>query len=623
MTRTNNNNKSRLLFSAVAVALLATTVLQGVEASLSCVSPYGSYRVGDSVNLVLSGNDWWPRLKDVYSITANVYCSSGGDTVASMSISNGDTWEIPSSAYGRCSNNQMYVQYTGKIYDIAHIAHILPYWTSCGTMTVNQAPPPPPTTTNPPPPPTTTTRPPPPPTENPPPPTEPPTKPTTTGPTTTIATATTTYSPIYTTTYTLIPTVISGTSTVIPITTVIVVTPTLPIPPTVPLTGTTSGALDPDNSQLPGLPPPPPNGNNNEGSQRNSNNSNVPAAALGAVGGVAALALIVFGLVMTRKRRRMREEQANASKDNYYYDGTAFAAVSGGAGGAGARSGSGGHHSSDDMSLPSLHHAYPASGAGGAIHPPADGSTSYGGWDYDPSYAAAGTGASIAAGAGAGGGDGSTTLLPFPVPTSTSDALKQQYDLANRLSVVSQDSLMLGFPAVPTTPPQGPSTATAATVGSTAATATAAYALNRQMSLKQELDDEDANGGSSAGSPELYYLPVGEHSPMTTATGMTSQFVSARGSPGTTAASVSFAGGNGGGAMTRSSAYETVHSNSSAYATADSPSWSNSAASLQSHDIAIPMPPNAGSGSGYGHGHGGASSQANMRELIRDVLRDD
>ncbi|KAF8944037.1 hypothetical protein BGZ47_004731 [Haplosporangium gracile] len=519
-----------------------------------------------------------------------------------MSISNGDSWTIPENALGRCSEDKLYVQFTGQMYDLIHLAHILPYWESCGALFVAPAPPKPTTTTRPPPtvppiqpptqqPPTTTTRDPTVPTEVPPITTNPPTQQPPTSATTT------SYSPVYTTTYTLVPTVISGTSTVISVTTVIVVTPTaLPSALTLPGSSTDGSVIaPPDNSQLPGLPPSP-GGNNNNSSNKSGSNTNVPAAALGAVGGVAALALIVFGLVVTRRRRRIREEQEAASaglgsKDDYYYDGAsslggpdAALAASGAAGAGAAYAAAGaGRHSSDDKSMPSLHHTYPP------VHPPTDGSESYG-WDFNTSYAAAGTSAAA---------DADPILMPFPVPATTSDALKQQYDLANRLSVISQVDSMLGFPLVPkTSPPQAP------------ASATAAYALNQQMSLKQQLDSEDdaaftstspiAEGGES---PELYYLPISDSSP-------SQAFLSARGSPGTTTASA-VGGADGGATTTRSSAYETVHSSSSAYATADSPSWS--AASLQSHDIAIPMPPTTSGGGG----------QHNIQDLIRDVLRDD
>ncbi|KAK3834383.1 MAG: hypothetical protein JOS17DRAFT_738869, partial [Linnemannia elongata] len=578
------NTKSRLLSSAVALTLLsATTLLQTAHASLSCASPSGSYQVGDSVRLELSGSSWWPRLQDVYSITANVYCWSGSGTVASLSISNGDSWTIPESALGQCSGDKMYVQFTGKMYDILHLAHIMPYWESCGALNVAPAPPKPTTTTKDPTVPPTQ-----PPTQQPPATTtKDPTVPTGVPPTTTNpptqqppTTATTTsYSPIYTTTYTLVPTVISGTSTFISVTTVVVVTPTA-LPPVLTTSGLPSnGAIvPPDSSQLPGLPPSP-GGNNNNTANKSGSNTNVPAAALGAVGGVAALALIVFGLVMTRKRRRLREEQEQAvsaglgSKDDYYYDGAssfgpgtggALAGAAGAAGAGAAYAGAGERDSSDDRSLPSLHLA--------PVHPPADGSSSYG-WDFNTSFAAAGSSSAAAA-------DGDSTLSAFPVPATTSDALKQQYDLANRFSIISQDS-MLGFPLVPTTTPplQAP------------ASATAAYALNQQMSLKQELDNEDDAAFAATspvvaggGSPELYYLPVSTGSGSSPTTTPSQAFLSARGSPGITSAS---AVEGGGGA--RSSAYETVHSSSSAYATADSPSWS--AASLQSHDIAILKPP--------------------------------
>ncbi|KAF9543866.1 hypothetical protein EC957_000400 [Mortierella hygrophila] len=605
MTR-RTNTKSRLLSSAVALTLFSTTtLLQTAHASLSCASPSGSYQVGNTVRLELSGNSWWPRLQDVYSITANVYCSSGSGTVASMSISNGDSWTIPESALGKCSGDKMYVQLTGQMYDLAHLAHILPYWESCDALFITPAPPKPTTTTTtkaptvpptqPPtqqPPATTTTV----PTEVPPTTTNPPTQ----QPPTTATT--TSYSPIYTTTYTLVPTVISGTSTVISVTTVLVVTPTA-LPPVLTSSGLpTNGTIVPtDNSQLPGLPPSP-GGDSNNSTNKSGGNTNVPAAALGAVGGVAALALIVFGLVVTRRRRRMREEQAASvglgSKDDYYYDGaSSFGPGTGGAlAGAGAGAlyaGAAERHSSDDRSMPSLHQ-YPP------VHPPVDVSDSYG-WDLNTSYAAAGAAGSSSAAAG-----DDSTLLPFPIPATTSDALKQQYDLANRLSVVSQDDSMLGFPLVPkSSPPQAP------------ASATAAYALNQQMSLKQELDNEDDAAFAAASpvvaggeSPELYYLPVSGGSGASAITSPSQAFLSARGSPGATSASVAEGGA-------RSSVYETVHSSSSAYATADSPTWS--AASLQSHDIAIPMPSSSGGGSGSGSGGG----HQNIQDLIRDVLRDD
>ncbi|KAG0272711.1 hypothetical protein BGZ96_005208, partial [Linnemannia gamsii] len=112
MTRaTTITTKSRLFSTALALSLLSLTT---VHAALSCSSPSGSYRVGDSVRLELSGNSWWPRLQDVYSITANVYCWSGSGTVASLSISNGDSWTIPESALGKCSGDKMYVQFTGQ-----------------------------------------------------------------------------------------------------------------------------------------------------------------------------------------------------------------------------------------------------------------------------------------------------------------------------------------------------------------------------------------------------------------------------------------------------------------------------------------------------------------------------
>ncbi|KAF9954667.1 hypothetical protein BGZ70_010492, partial [Mortierella alpina] len=95
-----------LLSAAVAVALLSATT---VDASINCQSPSGSYRVGDSVSISLGDNGWWPKAGDVYSVNANVYCSSGGNRIASFGTSNGGSWTIPSNAYGTCSGNQITV----------------------------------------------------------------------------------------------------------------------------------------------------------------------------------------------------------------------------------------------------------------------------------------------------------------------------------------------------------------------------------------------------------------------------------------------------------------------------------------------------------------------------------
>lgn len=327
---------------------------------------------------------------------------------------------------------------------------------------------------------------------------------------------------------------------------------------------TDSGAFNPSSSPLAGLPPGP-NGSNGQTQKSGGNNTNVPAAALGAVGGVAAIALIVFGFVMTRKRKRLREDQA---RDLSIYG----ASVGGGAGGAtpvmaaagygddlygdkdygygygtaaggGAAMGAGG----SAPSLPSLHQAgsyvprpdptyqsghdysYAAAGAGiGAA-------AALGAYGYEDmeehnnnsrrvSDQSAGSGGSLSravAGAGAAAVASNPTLLAFPVPPTTSNALKQQYDLANRMSVASQDSLTDSFNGPSDDTPVSHRAGAAISLGAGAAAA----AVNHLMMLKQTFDDEDAAAAAAAGannhndevtdigdSQSLYYLDTGSPS---------------------------------------------------------------------------------------------------------------
>ncbi|KAI7827560.1 hypothetical protein BC939DRAFT_444636 [Gamsiella multidivaricata] len=578
------NSLATTLFSAVAaLALLSSST---VNAAINCQSPSGSHQAGDSVSMSLGDNGWWPKAGDIYSITATVRCSSGGSQIASMDISNGNSWTIPKSAYGACPGDQLYVEYKGSAYDILHLLHPWPYTATCETLTVTAPPAPPtqppkPTTTNPPrttqpadPPPTTQ------------PATQPPTDPTTTPPKvattnpppqTTGGPTTTTPSPIYTTTFIIVPTVISGTSTVVSATTIVQINTTPPTSPTTSVDPSqTSATFDPNSTQLPGLPPA-------SGQNQSSKETNVPAAALGAVGAAAALALIVFGLVMTRKHKRMRQEQldreafgSGLEKHGYAYGPTMVT-------------------SADDLSLPSLHHA--GSGAAGAAG--AAGAVGVGFYKYEDDEGlsrrtsdrttgslghAVADAANVAASTSA-----STTLLPFPVPSATSEALKQQYDLANRLSIASQDSIDIG-----------PAGAIAA-----------AAAVNQQLSLKQELDREGDNdvyginngngNGNAADEEEYQHLQTSSPS---------QGYMSARNSPLTGSATISQTN------LTRSSAYETVPS-SSVYTSANSPVLSQT--SMNSSDIAIPTT----SPSDWRQTGSGRPESSHIRNLIRNVLDDD
>ncbi|KAG0342469.1 hypothetical protein BG000_004489 [Podila horticola] len=560
-------NTRKSMATVLALALVAST-----EATLNCQSPTGSYRVGDSVSMQWGDNGWWPKAGDVYSATANVYCSSGGQ-ISSFGVSNGDSWTIPDSVYGRCSGNQLYVQYTGNLWDVAHWFHILPYSNKCSSFTVSAPPPPPPTT---PPPPATTQQPPtttdrPPTTQNPQPTTVPPV------PTTTQAPVTTPAPPVFTTTLTLIPTVIDGTTTVVAVTTVIQVNTTATVPP---VTTPTTASFNPDASEIPQGLPSGAGGQSNL-NNNNNNHSNVPVAALASVGGVAALALVVFGLVMTRKHKRLRREQDLDKENNYSYGAELGAAAGGIATAAAVAAPASTHSSVNNHPMPQL-------------SPPM--SQNYHNPDYD--FLAAGAGATVASrGMGEYGyeeGFASNTRrisdsasLAFPVPPSTINtfaanaALQQQFALG-RLSIESQESG--GFSAV-------------------AGAGAAAAAVNQQLSLKQEFDDD----ASSVGEGGLYYL-------QTNSPGQT--FQSAVGTP------VSTVSGNGRTTplvmtdATRSSAYDTVPSSSSAYATADSPTLS--AVSLQSQDIHVP----AIEPSDWRLTGSGRPESSHIRDLIRNVLDD-
>ncbi|KAI1319168.1 hypothetical protein EDD11_004811 [Mortierella claussenii] len=600
----------RLLSTVAVVALLLAYSAPTVDSKITCSSPSGSHNVGDSVSLSLSDNGWWPFASDIKTVSATVRCSGGGE-ITSFGMSNGDSWTIPQSTVSTCGGS-VYVEYDGKALDIAHLGLQFSFSATCGSMSIS-APPPPPPPSPPPPPPPPPSPPPPPPTTKPPP-TDPPTKdpppppPPTTNPappttTSQIPPPTTAVPPVYTNTFTLVPTMISGSSTMVPISTIVQVNITA-----VPTgTATISSTFDPNSTQLPGLPPSP-DGGQTQGSKSssNNNNTNVPAAALGAVGGVAALALIVFGLVMTRKRKRLRQEQqdrdelaatAGFEKYGYNHDPTMVT-------------------SADNVSLPSLHPAhsprrlssggrgneylYAAAGAG------ATGMGAYGDEDRsnrrasDQSTGSFGKAVASAGNAAAA----SATLLPFPVPSATSEALKQQYDLANRLSVVSQESLTDSL--------SGPGAMGASSPGAMAAAA----AVNQLLSLKQELDQEDAvaavldsNNSNSHQQPDndderLYYLQTSSPS---------QAYLSARSSPvvGETASVASAS------VAVSTSAYETVPSSSSAYASTNSPTLS--AGSLRSQDIQIPgIAPSDWRLTGSGR-----PESSHIRDLIRNILDDD
>ncbi|KAI9240840.1 MAG: hypothetical protein BYD32DRAFT_458384, partial [Podila humilis] len=418
----------------------------------------------------------------------------------------------------------------------------------------------------------------------------------------------------YTSTVTLITTVIDGTSTVVPVSTIIQVPPNVTAPP---VTTSTTASFDPNAGEVPqGLPSGSSGGQTNR--NNNNNTSNVPVAALASVGGVAALALLVFGLVMTRKHKRLRREQDLDKEINYSYGAEPGASAGGTAVIAAPASTHSTQSSFNNHPMPYLE-PEPSQN----YHSP---SQNYHNPDYD-FLAGAGAGVTVASrGMGVYGyeegfvpapassdhrriSDHSTGdlgiavaavatndfMLSFPVPPSTINtsaanaALQQQFALAGRLSIDSQESSSF--------------------VAGGAGAGAAAAAVNQQLSLKQEFDDDKSVGGEDG----LYYLQTGTPS---------QTYQSAVGTPAVSTTTTGSRGEHGSApsatdAATRSSAYDTVPSSSSAYTTAGSPTLS--ATSLQSRDIHIPtMQPSDWRMTGSGR-----PESSHIRDLIRNVLDDE
>ncbi|KAF9437169.1 hypothetical protein BGZ76_001779 [Entomortierella beljakovae] len=572
-----------------AAALVAVFSMGMVEAGIGCKSPSGTAQTGDTVSLTLGDTGIIaPWAKDIYSVSASIRCSSDDREITSFGMTNGDSWTIPSSLYGACPNNQVYVYYSGNNYDIFHWLHFYKFSTSCGTLNIIQPPPPP--TTNPPKP--ITTKPPPvvEPTVNP---TKPPDTDTTTKapnpqPTTTTPDVIrTTVSVTFTPTVTVIPTVVSGTTIFITTATITQINATFALP-----TESVTTATGPGTPQLSGLPNDP-----NSPVQPQQKSLNVPAATLGAVAGVAAIMLIVFGLVVTRNRRRQRKQMDREmmEKNGFNEPDSTYAE----------------DFASSAYVIPSpvpARQSSPIFAAGGS-------------GDY--SYAAATAAATAGAGAGAAAASTSTyphnrridpdagkyipdenLLLPFPVPSATSEALKSKYELANRASVATQESLTDTMSTRPSAPNTG-----------AIAIATAAAAVNQQMSLRQEFERDEEE--------QLNYLYTGSptNSHKESHTTISSPSVAASVAPSTSAVGrASYATAEFG----NSSAYDTTHSRSSAYDTAMSPSLSSrsfgsqelSFSPMTSHDIPVPPLPN------NTEWRNGGTESSHIRDLIRNVLDD-
>ncbi|KAF9288537.1 hypothetical protein BGZ68_000090 [Mortierella alpina] len=358
-----------------------------------------------------------------------------------------------------------------------------------------------------------------------------------------------------------------------------------------------SNSFNPNEAQLPGLPPTPEGNNGTFKSSNNKSDSNVPTAALAAVCGVAAVALIVFGLVMTRKRKQRRQEESDREGGygkslDYEYDST-MASTGRGLSNAPPAA------AYDDLpdfipyiapvpvAMTTTSAEYEHAEADMAVAAASVGAAGYGferlsGEGIHRRVSDRSDGSLSLAVASAGNAAAATTVasessgaVPFPMPLSTSEALKQQFELLNRFSITSQDFK-----------PEDNTTSKSATTGvALGSGAAAAAAVNQQMSLKKQLEEEVTKGPTSNGDSEsLYYLETDSHSP-------NQQYESAR---------------------------SHTASPSSAYGTADSPTLSAVSASSP---IGIHMP--ALPPSDWRLTGSGRPESSHIRDLIRNVLDDD
>ncbi|KAG0005324.1 hypothetical protein BGZ80_011333 [Entomortierella chlamydospora] len=103
-----------------------------VRADLTCQSPTGSYNLGDTVTLLWSDNGQYPQVGDVYSASASVYCSSNTALLLQLgSVVNGQPWIIPNNILTSCPGNQIYIEYSGEMYNLLHLLHITTYKLDC------------------------------------------------------------------------------------------------------------------------------------------------------------------------------------------------------------------------------------------------------------------------------------------------------------------------------------------------------------------------------------------------------------------------------------------------------------------------------------------------------------
>ncbi|KAF9426803.1 hypothetical protein BGZ76_002592 [Entomortierella beljakovae] len=214
------------------------------SADLNCQSPSGSQNLGDTVAFRWSDDGTYPRIGDVYSATAKIYCSSSSAELSTISgISNGQSWTIPQDILEQCQGNQIYVEYNGEQWDSLHLLHLGTYKINCRDISLSISSPSP--------------------TES------------ATGTTSTITPTNNATAPVITTTA---PTSITNSA----------VTATLPSL----INSSSSTLLTPSVSIQPG-----------SNTTINESKTNIPAAALGTVAGIVVVALIIFGMIRARKRR--------------------------------------------------------------------------------------------------------------------------------------------------------------------------------------------------------------------------------------------------------------------------------------------------------------------------------
>ncbi|KAF9197456.1 hypothetical protein BGZ49_002083 [Haplosporangium sp. Z 27] len=238
-------------------------IIPSVHAELSCVSPFGSHNVGDTVTLEWTDNGQYPRVGDVYSTALTVFCSSNSVQLAQVtSVSNGEAMVIPTNILQNCPGNQIYVEYSGQQYDALHLLHVATYSINCRDIVITI--------------PTTTI----------------------TGSITSTPTAPVigTGTPASGTAIIVIPTIITT-----DIVSTVIVTATAP--GNTHSANSTASSMGTSSTTSPLHDQPGPNTVTSE------TKNNIPAAALGTIGGLVVVAFIIFCMMRARKKKLEKNQR--------------------------------------------------------------------------------------------------------------------------------------------------------------------------------------------------------------------------------------------------------------------------------------------------------------------------